>query len=363
MQTLHDLPLCFLEGRGKHGATALLHTIGQAREGWRFWLLTGGPLTAKSQLVKALAADLVQGGHSVTLVSDLLQPELAAGLLVEDLRVAVLDGEMGCPAGVVGYPGRYPGLCTRLLDFGSFLHAAVLEKTFSTLQEAGCALEENLHRGTVYLRAAATLLEENLQLSAGALRQERTRQYGRDLARRLIPKGSGAGEQQWYLSGVTGAGPMFYRSTPGKLCSRVIPIADEFGAASSLLLEVLRQEALEAGQRVITCYCPLLPEEKPEQLLLPEAGIAFVVTNLRMQVDTAERTIHARRFLDAAALRSVRQKLLFNRRLAHQLVVGAGEYFALAQAARKEAAGCYDAALDAMALPALLARLEGFLLA
>src|SRR5690606_26753651 len=102
-----------------------------------------------------------------------------------------------------------------------------------------------------------------------------------------------------FLSSVTPKGIFIFNDTASLLCERLIIIKDEWGASSRILLAQIRSLALSAGYDIITCYCPLAPNEKIEHIFIPSLGLGFVTSNHWHSFDIPSyRTIHAQRFTD-----------------------------------------------------------------
>jgi len=99
-------------------------------------------------------------------------------------------------------------------------------------------------------------------------------------------------------------------------------IDDDCGAVAHLLLTALKKLALEAGHTVISCNCPMDPDNKLEHLLVPTAGIGFLTSNHfhPMENCAAQRKIHARRFQNQELMNSRKTRFLYNRKAAQVLL-------------------------------------------
>ena len=132
-------------------------------------------------------------------------------------------------------------------------------------------------------------------------------------------------------------GIIFYSNTIAKLADTIVVLDDEYGAASRTLLYALREEALQKGHNIVTCYCSMSPYEKIEHLFIPALRLCFVTSNSYHPIQfSGQRTIHCTRFCNKEGLKLRRKRLRFNKRAVDEL-------FAQASSIQKEAKECHDA--------------------
>ena len=148
-----------------------------------------------------------------------------------------------------------------------------------------------------------------------------------------------------YLSGVTPMGHVFYKKTLSKLCDTKVVIADECGAASSIILKVLQNSATQCGHEVISCPCPLMPQ-KIEHIIIPSQKLCICTSNRYHPVDSGERIIHARRFLDVSKYHSLRDRVAFNRQKTRDLLDLTVEALSDAKAVHDKLEDYYISAMD-----------------
>ena len=172
--------------------------------------------------------------------------------------------------------------------------------------------QQTLHaRSRHCLSAAAELLSDSFRIYREALDADKViATAARLAAREFSPIDRPGQELRRFLSAVTPEGLLTFHSTLHALCPRIYVMVDEGGAASSLLLQELRRRGMESGQQVVTCFCPLQPDSKPEHLLFPELGVAFTTSNTFHPVEyPVYRRLHVSRFVDGEHLRLKRQRL------------------------------------------------------
>lgn len=206
-----------------------------------------------------------------------------------------------------------------------------------------------LHKtASSYLYAAGSLISQLQSVADDATDHHKVLRLAGSIAAREFPKRNGVGHEQIrFVSGITNAGSITFEDTITKLAPRVYVIDDNWGAASSLLLATLRQLALESGQNIVTCACPLFPFTKIDHLLLPELGLGFVTRNkLHPLTMPGERTIHARRFTDTEKLKSKKHRMSFLMRAAMNMLEQATTTIDEAKKNHDLLEVCYISAMD-----------------
>ena len=198
-----------------------------------------------------------------------------------------------------------------------------------------------LHRQAVrYLAGAAALLGEVRQLAAASLDQEKIARYADRFAARELPdRGRPGTEERRLLSAVTDRGCILYNETLQTLCPR------------------LRETALQRGHHIVSCPCPLFPNEKLDHLLLPELGLGIVTSNSFHRITTPGRAVHAQRFTDGDLLKSRRVRIRFLQKTAAVLLRQAELAIAEAHTRHDALEAYYIAATDFTAVNALSDRL------
>ncbi len=353
MFDFNTLPMYFLGANAPGGFRSRFADNYDPTDGWRAWIIKGGPGTGKSSLMKRLAAAAAGAGKRVELSPCSSDPASLDAVLLPDEKKIILDGT----APHVVEP-RYPGVCERIVNLGDCWRDDAFagnEKKIIAL----CRENQALHaRATRYLTAAGQLARESCQIALSCTDLEKAAQFAAGLAARLIPKRAGSPGREWerYLSGMTPQGLVFFRSTVEKTCGRVVVLCDPYGAARGAVLSVVREIALQRGQEIVTCRSLLLPDAV-EHILIPGAGLAFCTEGRYTHLDPAGRRIHARRFTDMAALHEKRGRLSFHRRAQAELLQAAGEAVAAAKAVHDEIERYYIRAMDFAKVDAVAERL------
>ena len=118
-------------------------------------------------------------------------------------------------------------------------------------------------------------------------------------------------------------------------------------SAGSLLLELIRAEALARGYHIITCPCAMHPEDKIDHIIIPSLRLAFLTDNRWHPVRlSAAQTVRCSRFVDRENLSACRARLRFNERAAAELLEQACALMAQAKSCHDELETYYRTAVD-----------------
>ena len=218
---------------------------------------------------------------------------------------------------------KYWGAVEQIVNLSACMDAQALHQYAPEILKATDACSALHARCRKFIGAAASLLGDSCRIAAECTDQEKIRRSAARIAAREFGVRSPAPgrETRRFLSAVTPQGIVVFHDTLQALCPRIYSIEDEQGASSRLLLDELRNRALEAGLDVISCACPLFPQEKLEHLLIPSIGVGFTTSGPWHKADfPVYRRIHAARFTDVDRLRARKQVLSFNRRAARELL-------------------------------------------
>ena len=115
MSELNQLPMFFLGANAPGGFVSAFGKAYDPMDGWRVYIIKGGPGTGKSTLMKKAAALLAEKDDSVFLSPCTGDPWSLDAVTAENQKVMLLDGT----APHVVEP-QYPGVCESLIDLGSW---------------------------------------------------------------------------------------------------------------------------------------------------------------------------------------------------------------------------------------------------
>lgn len=311
MGELKNQPMFFLGANSPTGFVENFSGAFSASDGWHTYIIKGGAGTGKSTLMKRVADHFISKGLRCHLCPCSSDPNSLDAVIFPDVKVMLLDGT----APHIVEP-KYPGACEEIINLGECWDAKKLINNREAIIEVTKENKEFHRKAGSYLAAAGCVLSDTFEVANASLQEDKAIKFARKLSKKYLKKTKLKGiEWVRYLSGITPKGLIFYGSTLEKMVDTKIVISDEFGAASARIMGELRQDALNRGYEIISCFCPMKPKTKVEHIIIPSLRLAFCTKNRFHNIASDERIIHARRFMDVKRLHEQRARLNFNRKI------------------------------------------------
>lgn len=312
-------------------------------DGWRGIIIKGGPGTGKSSFMKYIVSRAIDAGYTIELCPCSSDPDSLDGVIIKEIKTVILDGT----APHVVEPA-YPGASEEIINLGQFWNGEALRKEADRII-AVTNQNKKLHKtASAYISAAGELIYDNFKLSQQFVSLKKAEQFGAKMASRLIPKNKNYAPCEWvrFIGGVTPKGVIAYNDTVDKFYKNIIVIDDKYGGASNEIMNAVRKTALTKGYEIITLKNPFLPSKITDHILIPELSLAFVREYEYMKFDESHRRIHARRFANVNLMKNVRGRMIFNRRTARELLLGAIQTLASAKQVHDDLEKFYVDAMD-----------------
>ncbi len=286
--------------------------------GWRAFLLKGGPGSGKDILLGRVYEFMSAHDQQIQAIVCPSDPNKLDGLVFPEIKACVLDAN----APNVIEPKCW-GAVEQIVNLSACMNAADLYRRAPEIMESISECGRLEARCRKFIGAAASLLNDSCRIALEYTDFTKIQRNAARIAAREFGTHSDCPgrETRRFLSAVTPEGVIVYHETLQSMCPRIYSVEDDHGASSRLLLDELRKRALDAGHDVISCYCPIFPNDKPEHILIPSIGIGFTTSSIWHKADfPVFRRIHAARFTDTDRLRQRRQLLSFNKRAARELI-------------------------------------------
>lgn len=339
----NDYPKYFLAANSCEGFVSYFDDSFDYSDGWRAFIIKGGPGTGKSSFMKYIASKAKDAGYDVDLCYCSSDPHSLDAIIIKKLKITILDGT----APHVVEP-QYPGACEQIINLGEFWND---KKLFEKAQDIISVTNQNkqLHKtASAYISAAGELIYDNFKLSQKYTDLKSAQYFGESLAQRLLSKNKKSKAHEWvrFIGGVSPNGIIQYQDTINNFYENVIVIEDKYGAAANEIMNAVRKIALLRGYEIITLKNPFLPSKITDHILIPELSLAFVREYEFMKFDGDYRRIHARRFADVNLMHSLRGRMLFNRRTSRELLLGAVQTLSNAKAVHDEIEKYYIESMD-----------------
>ena len=314
-----------------------------AEAAWKAYIIKGGPGTGKSSFMKYMASRAQQRGLGVELCVCSSDPNSLDGIIIKDIKTVFLDGT----SPHVVEP-KYAGACEEIINLGAFWDGRKLAEKQKEIIDI-TNKNKRLHKAVSgYLSACGELLYDNLKLSRLSADQNKSVNFAKNICKKYIPKKTGKKGTEWvrFIGGITPLGVISYTSTVTDFFENVIIIDDKYGGVSGIITEQIRKYCLDNGYEIITLKNPFLPSELCDHILIPQLSFAVARESEYTNFKSDERRIHARRFTDVSQMHSARPRMLFNRRVARELLLTASTTLSKAKSVHDDLEKYYVDAMD-----------------
>ncbi len=328
-QVSDRLPTYFAGANSGEGFYSCFDNLYDPFNGDRMYILKGGPGTGKSTLMKKLSSFAEEKGFKPEIFYCSSDPDSLDAVIFPNIKAAVCDGT--APHVM---EANYPGVSERVIALGDCLNCDMLEGLAADILPLFKANKELHLKASRFIKATSGLIDDSFAIDCECTDLDKVQEFAERLSKSVLPSGENreGKETRRFLSGITPKGIIFFEHTLTLLCDRIFAIEDEYGGTSSVIMSVLRKNALEKGLDIITCPCAMSPSRKIDHIIIPSIKTAFCTSNSYLPVESVtERKIHARRFRNSSQIREHRQRLSFNRRAADELIKEACNYLSEAK--------------------------------
>lgn len=328
------------------GFVSRFDQLGNPKDGWRSFVIKGGPGCGKSTMMKIIADKMQKEGEQTEVIHCASDIESLDAVIVPSKRFSIADGTLPHSIEL-----RYPGAFEQLVDMSSCFDNELLFKNrmeIIALTDDCTKCHQHCCR---FLAAAGSLISDTYRLALDCVNTQKLSGYCARLAEKefkMLKKGTGK-ESVRFISSVTNKGIIAFTDTAKILANRIYVVQDEHGAVSRLILNSVRANALATGYDIISCYCPLSPYEKLEQIFIPSLGLGFMTSNRFHDFsDTIDpyRIVNSQRFTDNEKLKASKKRILFNRKAAAQMIKQAQTLLGDAKQLHDKLESYYIAAID-----------------
>ena len=328
----------FLGGNSPSGFYSLFKDVYNVEDGWRVFVIKGGPGTGKSTLMKKIAAEAAERGYLTERGFCSSDPQSLDAVIVPQIRTAIFDGT----APHVIEP-ELPGACEIIVNLGVAFDNKKLFSCAAELAEVSDACSA-CHRNAVrFLRCADSFSANTSLIASKAVSTEKIKRRAQKLCSTYAGPKSGK-ERTRLLSAVTMEGVKLFSNTLDNTCDTLISIDDKYGAPSDMLLSSVRDILISIGCEFICCRCS--QSKRIEHIILPNERVGFTVCNTFHQAHSDARITHCERFLDPSVLSENSKKFSYNRRAAAHFYSLASQEMRRAKSIHDRLEEIYSSAVD-----------------
>ncbi len=305
-------------------------------DGWRCYIIKGGPGTGKSSFMKKVAAYSKGKGEECILCPCSSDPQSLDAVIIPNKKTVILDGT----APHVIDP-RYPAACEEILNFGQFWSSEELDNISKVIDITD--QNKSLHRSVQkYLYAMGQIMLDSYKLALSCTKKAEVTAFSDKLIKKHIPKKSGT-PYEWvrFIEGITPEGIVTFPETVANECENIIVISDRYRACSNIIMNEVRNYCLINGYEIITLKNPFLPSVIIDHILIPELNLAFVTETGELYFNTNSRRIHSRRFTSNKLLHNNISRLKLNKKIIQSLLSTATDTLKEAKAAHDKLENYY----------------------
>lgn len=331
----------FLAANSADGFYSTFDKSYDAADGWRAYIIKGGPGTGKSTLMKKLAKKAESKNIAYELCPCSSDPDSLDAVIFPTLKRVIMDGT----APHIVEP-KFPGVCEEIVNLGQFWDG---EKLIRHRDEILSLTNKNsgLHKlAAMYIKTMGSVCKSNFSYALAATDIEKCIDFAVKTAEKNIPVKNTTGKK-WvrFLGGITPKGALYYTDTINNYKNKIV-LTDNFGAVSSIILSALSDIALSRGYEIIVIKNALLPNDITDALLIPELSMCVCREYQNIKFESNTRRIHYGRFTDKVRLNNNKQKIQFGKKIHRRLLQSATETLANAKSTHDELEKFYIDAMD-----------------
>lgn len=330
---------------GANSCEGFVSTFGSCYDpdgGWRAYIIKGGPGTGKSSFMKFLVTKAIDKNIKTELFPCSSDPHSLDAVIFPERKVVVMDGTAPHTVDPV-----FPGVCEQILNFGEYWNESAFEgKTDEILKltKHNKALHKTVSR---YMHAVGQLMTDSFKIAESCTDKLKTTAYAQSLSKKYIPKKKGKGKE-WvrFLCGITPIGVVSYAETVISSTNNTVAIKDDTGSVSNIIMNTVREYALNNGYEIINIKNAFLPSLICDHIIIPELSLSFVREYGFQHFSTPVRRVHARRFMSLKQLNLSREKLRFNSKAVKHLLLSASAVLSEAKSVHDDLEKHYISAMD-----------------
>ena len=336
---METLKKYFLASNSAEGFVPYFDTSYNPFDGWKAYIIKGGPGTGKSTFMKRLVNEAITKGYDPEICPCSSDPDSLDAVVIPKLKMVVMDGT--APHTV---DPKYAGAVENILNFGEFWDS---DRLGSKTDEIIAVTNKNkaLHKiASLYLLTSGNLLKDNISAQQQATNFPKLEGYTKKLCKKYIKEtGKKRYENIRFLSGVSPKGMVSFGDTILKYTENLIVFKDNYGGVSHEILKEIRKFALDRNFEIITFKNAFLPQYI-DHIVIPELNIAFVTENDYTTFETDARRVHFERFVDVSRLKSKRLK--YNKKTFKELLGYATQTLKEAKKVHDDLEKLYIGAMD-----------------
>lgn len=260
----------FLGANSKNGFFSLYESYADPAAGDFLWVIKGGPGCGKSTFMKKIGAAAENAGLPVEYILCSGDPDSLDAVWLPTLRTGYMDGTAPHVQ-----EAAYPGASSNYLNMGRFLDEDALRPRLPEIVALNRRYKALYAHAYALLAAGAALLPKNRPGLRGPAELAKIEKKAEGFAARELRRlNKKARVSHRFVSAISCKGRITLEDSLTAGGARVCVLDNVLGLGHEYLSR-LAALAEARGYDAVLCHDPLEPE-KPEALLLPEAGLSLI---------------------------------------------------------------------------------------
>ncbi|MDR7857094.1 ATP-binding protein [Tissierella sp.] len=245
----------------------------------KLYIFKGMPGGGKSSLMKLVGERMITAGYNVEYHHCPSDPESVDAVLIEDLKIALLDGT--APHTM---DPEYPGLTDTIIDLAEFIDSSILKGNKEDIIRAKIANKEAYRKAFSYLKAAGILYKGIEEDNKSNIDIREINNQGNLLIEKIFSKekihieSNGFQSRHLFSTAYTPDGYVDYTDSILKWIEDIYFINGEIGTGKSIILNRVLEEAQNRNYQTEVYYNSLIPN-KVETVFIKEIDTA-ITSNL-----------------------------------------------------------------------------------
>lgn len=329
----------FLASNSCEGFVSNFNNCYSASNGWKAYIIKGGPGTGKSSFMKYLTKKAYDKNIKTIVCPCSSDPDSLDAVIFPEIKTVIMDGTS--PHTV---DPMYAGVCEEILNFGKFWNTEKLEQHREEIIDVTNQNKQKHKTASRYFKAAGMLFSDNLNSASDVTDSKKVLKFAKKLCQKHIPIKSGcSSEEIRYFGGLTPKGVVSFCDTALYETKNTVIINDEYGAVSNILFPYLRETLLKYGYHIITVRNPFLPSTLIDGIIIPELSLSVLREYEFGHYNTDIRRVKSQRFTD---YNNLKPHLKFNRKAIRELLLAGCESLREAKLIHDKLEKYYISAMD-----------------
>ena len=312
----------FLSVNSPNGVFSIFRELYNPTDNWFCYILKGGPGTGKSTLMKKIAEKSIAKGNYTELIHCSSDLNSLDAVIIPCLKTAIVDGTSPHTL-----DPTFPGLSDTVINLCDCWNSKKLLKHKSALLDLYQKNKSFHDTSKKYLHAYGQIDKEMKKIIENCTLKNEISTYCEKFSKKIFKNSSSSicSEKLRFISSITPNGHICFEESLNSQADKIFIIEDNFSVVGNLILQNLRNIALNHRLNITTCLQPLAPDKEIEAIIIPELKIAFKIENSKtLYSDTNEKIeykkISTNKFLNTTELSKHKNLIALNREICKELL-------------------------------------------